>query len=343
MPKHVCLLLSGGIDSAVATYILQKQGYFVHALYLQMHASYSSDALHQAQEIASHFQIPFSVLDVKKSFNENVYSPLLKNYSKGITPNPCISCNPSIKFGDDVVSFSNQHDLAFIATGHYARIEQKTNKQYLCKATDVTKDQSYFMYRIPSTVYSRLLFPIGEYCKSEVREMSSQLGFRRDFFDKESNDLCFFNGTYREFASTHIQLTPGFIRRSNGEICGQHNGIGLYTVGQRQGLGVSADRPLYVAKINAEKNEIIVGYKEELFSRECTLHSFVWHGTDQEKQSTDLGVKVRYRSKEVTCTLHIQPDEIKVHFLEPIFAITPGQSAVFYIQDRLVGGGIIAS
>ncbi|MDD4028816.1 MAG: tRNA 2-thiouridine(34) synthase MnmA [Caldisericia bacterium] len=340
MRKTVCLLISGGIDSAIAAHVLLQNGYNVHALHLHL---FPSDSVSQdkARKIASFFDIPFTVLDVQDRFSSCVIQTTLQSYQAGVTPNPCILCNPDIKFGEQVQRFASEHSLQYIATGHYANIQEEQGFSYLSKAKDASKDQSYFLYRVPSSLYPTLLFPLGGLYKSEVKEMARAIGLSQDTISKESNDLCFYEGSYRDFAKEHLPLQKGDIVSIDGEKLGMHDGYSLYTIGQRQGLGVSYSEPLYVNTLDASQNQVCLATRQQMMSSSFTLKNAVWNLSAEESLPTKLAVKIRYRSLEASCTIqNTPPYEVQLH--QPMFAITPGQSAVFYAGHRLLGGGFIA-
>jgi tRNA-specific 2-thiouridylase len=340
MRKTVCLLISGGIDSAISAHVLLQNGYNVHALHLKLFPA-ATNSQKKAEKIASFFNIPFSVLDVQHRFSSCVIQTTLQSYQSGVTPNPCILCNPDVKFGEEVQRFASEHSLHYIATGHYAKIQEEQGFLYLSKAKDASKDQSYFLYRVPPSLYPTLLFPLGDLHKSEVREIARAIGLQKDSISKESNDLCFYEGSYRDFAREHLPLQKGEIVSMAGENLGMHAGHFLYTIGQRQGLGVSYSEPLYVKTLDASRNQVCLATRQQMMSSSFQLKDAVWNLLDQESLSSNLTVKIRYRSPEVACTVqNIPPHEVQLH--QPVFAITPGQSAVFYKGHQLLGGGFIA-
>ncbi|MCK5849223.1 MAG: tRNA 2-thiouridine(34) synthase MnmA [Caldisericia bacterium] len=344
MHDSVNLLTSGGIDSAIAAYVLVSKGYDVHCIYLKMHNVNQEQTQRKAMDVASFFSLPFSVLDVRNIFTDKVVTPLTYMYRNGKTPNPCVMCNPTIKFGKEVTHYISSNSHSLIASGHYAQMMEYKNEKHfsILKAVDKKKDQSYFMYRINPKQYGKMLFPIGGYTKEKVKEIAKKIGFKEKSFTKESTDLCFYEGSYKEFAKENIVCNCGNIVDENEKILGKHNGISLYTIGQRQGLGISSEKPLYVKSIVPEKNEIIVSRREDMYKSEFLVKSIVWNLLKHDDLSKKLNVKIRYRSPEALCSISKEDDTVIVRLDTPAFAITPGQSAVFYIGDRLIGGGIIA-
>ncbi|HPJ12662.1 MAG TPA: tRNA 2-thiouridine(34) synthase MnmA [Caldisericia bacterium] len=340
MHNAVCLLISGGIDSAIAAYLLLQNGYSVHALHLNLFST-PAESQQKAKKIASFFHLPFSVLNLEEKFSSCVIQSTIQSYKNGLTPNPCIECNPLVKFGTEVQTFAKENSLDFIATGHYAKIQQVNQFHYLAKARDEKKDQSYFLYRLPSMLYPKFLFPLGDSSKTEVRNIASQIGLQEEHVSKESNDLCFYDGSYRDFAKMNIPSQKGDIVSESGELLGHHDGYFLYTIGQRQGLGVSHSQPLYVKEIDAVHNRICLATREKMMSTSFDLKDPIWHLQKGEVLPNSLAVKVRYRSPQEMCSIHPSPP-YKVRLHTPMFAITPGQSAVFYVKDRVIGGGFIA-
>jgi tRNA-specific 2-thiouridylase len=340
MRNAVCLLISGGIDSAVAAHLLLQSGYTVHTLHLNLFST-PAESLQKARKIASFFHLPFSVLDIEEKFSSCVIQSTIHSYKKGLTPNPCIECNPLVKFGSEVQTFAKENSLDFIATGHYAKIQQVNHFLYLAKARDETKDQSYFLYRLPSQLYPKLLFPLGEVRKTEVRSIASQIGLQEEHVSKESNDLCFYDGGYRDFAKQNIPAQRGTIVSESGKVLGHHDGYFLYTIGQRQGLGISHSQPLYVKEIDASRNQVCLAPREKMMSASFDLKDPIWHLQEGEVFPKSLAVKVRYRSPQEMCSIEPAP-LFRVRLHTPMFAITPGQSAVFYAEGRVIGGGFIA-
>ncbi len=340
MRNAVCLLISGGIDSAVAAHLLLQSGYTVHTLHLNLFSA-PEEFLQKARKIASFFHLPFSVLNLEEKFSSCVIQSTIQSYKNGFTPNPCIECNPLVKFGSEVQTFAKENSLDFIATGHYAKIQQTNHFFYLAKARDEKKDQSYFLYRLSSQLYPKILFPLGELCKTQVRNIASAIGLHDEYVSRESKDLCFYDGNYRDFAKQYISSQKGAIVSESGELLGHHDGYFLYTIGQRQGLGVSHSQPLYVKEIDAVHNRVCLAPREKMMSTTFDVKDPIWHLQEGEILPQSLAVKVRYRSPQEMCSIHPSPP-YKVRLHTPMFAITPGQSAVFYVKDRVIGGGCIA-
>ena len=344
MHNSVTLLTSGGIDSAIAAHVLKESGYNVRCVYLKMHELNQEQTQKKAENVASFFHLPFSVIDLRTTFANRVIDALTFNYRKGITPNPCVVCNPEIKFGKEINRYISSSKGSLIASGHYAQIGEckEENHFSIFKALDQKKDQSYFMYRIDPKIYSKMLLPIGIYTKEQVKKIARKIGFEEKSFEKESTDLCFYKGSYKDFARENIHCKPGNILDEKGKILGKHNGISQYTIGQRQGLGISSEKPLYVKRINPQTNEIVLAPRENMFRSTFIVQSNVWNLLKKDDLSKKIHVKIRYRSPELLCNIEKTDDAVIVKLENPAFAITPGQSAVFYIGDRMIGGGIIA-
>jgi tRNA-specific 2-thiouridylase len=285
------------------------------------------------------------VLDVTGDFRKKVTRNFLREYRQGRTPNPCIRCNRYIKF-EALFKKASVLGARLVATGHYCRIaevrQQNRRKYFLKKAKDKTKDQSYFLYRLRQNRIKQILFPLGDYTKAEVRAMAKKL-FLPVFDRSESQDICFLKGAdYREFLKKWLTRSPrpGFIIDKQGKILGEHQGIPFYTVGQRQGLGIALGYPAYVSSIDVKKNRIILGKKEDCYKQEFMVKE-PYFISGLLKKKIALEVRIRYNHPEAKATIFTQGKRIKVRFARPQFAITPGQSAVFYERNKVSGGGTI--
>ncbi len=338
--------LSGGVDSAVAAALLKEQGHEVVGVYMKnwsrdiagFHCPWQED-LASARLVAAHLQIPFKIYDFEKEYYKSVTKYLLNTYKKGQTPNPDIMCNQSIKF--DVFYTQCRKDGAdFIATGHYATIE---NEQ-LCTATDASKDQTYFLYRMNPKIAKHVLFPLGNITKTEVRKLAKKFNLP-NYNRPDSQGLCFVGPVpMRDFLSEFIQPKRGDIVDEKGNTIGEHNGAYAYTIGQRHGLGIGGGQPYFVYGIDTKKNVVYVtadNNSPKLNSSKFSINDCIWWQEPQENKK-DLLVRVRYRSKAIPCTItQIDATTWQVKLSQPERAIAPGQSAVFYSKNRVVGGGII--
>ena len=371
MPK-VIVGMSGGVDSSVTAYLLKEKGYEVEGLsFVLFEARGRTDAttccslqaIEDASKTASAIGIPHSSVDVRNDFIEKVIEPFVDSYTKGLTPNPCILCNRHIKF-PYLLKEADRRGAEFIATGHYARVVQNselrgkspelldsslvTCHSSLLKGIDPKKDQSYFLYVLRQEELKRILFPLGDYKKEDVRKIANNLGLpaaRRP----ESQEICFIGDrNYFKFIDNISQFTcgPGPVMNMNGKILGEHKGIYHYTIGQRKGLGISSKEPLYVVKIDAEKNIVYVGSQEHAKVKEFEVSELNW--LIPIHQFTDspihrFTVKIRSMMKAEPATVHAAQDlkTARIVFDKPQWATAPGQSAVFYDEDAVIGGGVI--
>lgn len=337
--------LSGGVDSSVAASLLVEQGHDVTGVYMKNwskdiaghHCPWKED-LASARSTAAHLGIPLKVYDFEKDYFEAVTKYMLDSYSKGITPNPDIMCNQEIKFK----VFLNKclaEGAELIATGHYAKL--KNSKLYT--AVDASKDQTYFLYRMDPAVASKVLFPIGDFNKQEVRQLAKARNLPTAN-RPDSQGLCFVgNVPMKDFLSEFIKPKKGDIFDESGNVVGSHDGAFSYTIGQRHGLGIGGGKPYFVYKIDTKSNEVFVTTDENsklLNKKQFVIDDCVWWSNPSEHKI--LTVKVRYRSSAIGCELKkLKTGNYSVSLLKEERAITPGQSAVFYDDDEVIGGGII--
>ena len=347
--KRVAVAMSGGVDSSLASALLKKAGYEVIGITMQIWPSDEQarfggccglQAIEDAKKVAYKLGIPHYVVNFRDIFAQKVIADFCLEYSLGRTPNPCIRCNQYIKF-DALLKKAKELDYSFIATGHYARVEQSANGYQLLKAVDLTKDQSYFLYTLGQRQLQHLLLPIGNLHKTEARRLAAELGLSTAT-RQESQDICFIpDGDYRSFIANHVPLESGDIVDINGKVLGRHSGLAQYTVGQRQGLGLVSNERLYVLRLDAANNRLVVGTKNQLLSNRLLASRLSWVSGEAPEEVADIMARVRYRSPEVTAKLHLDDGIAEVNFQQLQWAIAPGQSVVFYQGDIVLGGGII--
>ena len=348
----IAVAMSGGVDSSVAAALLVEQGYEVIGMMLRLWSEpgtnsinrcCSPEAMAQAKRVCAELGIPFYAIDAQDVFYNQVVEYFINGYTQGHTPNPCLQCNRHIRW-----EFLLNHALAFgaqfMATGHYSRLRKDSNRIQLLKAVDQDKDQSYILHVLNQDQLSKAVFPLGDYSKSEVRELAR--GFNLPVADRpESQDLCFLgDGDYREFLSRNLnqELNGGIIISTDGETLGTHTGLANYTIGQRRGLGISSPIPLYVLEKDLERNALIVGSKDDLDQRTLWANNVNWVSIEPPMSPIQAQVKIRYKSNEEPAILNpIQDESVEVKFDRKIKSITPGQAAVFYRDEICIGGGII--
>ncbi len=346
--------MSGGVDSSVAACLLQEEGYEVIGATMRIRRDAEADhpegcrsapPVEDARRVAQMLGIPFHVFDLEEEFEREVIQYFCDEYEKGRTPNPCVFCNEKVKFG----AFSQKAlelEADYVSTGHYARLErdEKTGRCMLKKGLDRKKDQSYVLFRLKQVQLRRTLFPLGEYKKESVRRKALDLGL--PVHDKpESQEVCFIDGdSYHPFLRERLKgaIESGPILDRSGKVLGTHKGVAFYTVGQRRGLGLAKGVPLYVIGIDRERNAIIVGEEKHVFADTFTANSLNWIVAPPEKFPLSAQVKIRYNHPGAEAVLAwTGDDEMEVRFKIPQKAITPGQAAVFYEGDTVLGGGWI--
>lgn len=358
--KSVFIAMSGGVDSSVAAHLLKEVGYDVSGVTMRLYEppesqEMPSKSLELAEAVANKLNIPFHALDMREEFRANVIDKFIEEYEGGLTPNPCIVCNRTIKFGKlfEILSreLSEGGNLPIIATGHYAMIERSESGRYLLrKAADLSKDQSYFLYGLSQDVLAHTIFPLGEFSsKEEIRKIAEKEGFV-NARAKDSQDVCFIpDGKYSKFIHSYTgkDSRPGNFKDIDGNVLGAHKGIINYTIGQRKGLRLSFSKPMYVYRIDMSDNSVILADDEALFDRKLIANNLNWVSMEEP----EVGVKwhalgrIRYRHAEAPCTVTLlEGGKAEVVFDEPQRAITPGQSVVFYDTESgnyVLGGGTI--
>ena len=359
--KKIVVGLSGGVDSSLSAALLIETGWDVEGLTLWLmkgEGSCCSEGLVDAAGLCEDLGIKHHIIDSRNLFAEKVIKETTGGYEVGITPLPCSMCNKNVKFEEMLNWAKDQHEFTNIATGHYARVKKNNvslshsnNFKYkdylLLRGVDSNKDQSYFLYSLSQEVLSRLILPLGELKKEETRKEAARLGLRTAK-KPESQDLCLVEhyGSMLNFIDKHIETKVGEIKHINGQILGSHNGIQHYTVGQRKGLGIAWSEPLYVKKLDHLKNIVYVASISDLLEREAFIKELNWVSIEEPNSPVEVDAQIRYRSKPIKGKLIPQSEgninkRFKLVLDEPQSSITPGQAAVFYKKDILLGGGLI--
>ena len=330
--------LSGGVDSSVCIQILKDQGFAVEALVINFSPSHEK-AVDAAKVVAAQLDIPLHVENCYDLFEEKVITPFCQDYCNGVTPNPCVICNPNVKF-KLLIKVADSLGINLIATGHYARVDEGENGiYYIQKAVSTARDQSYMLYRLPQDVLSRLCLPLGEFEKPDIREMAVELKLA-SADAPDSQEICFIpDGDYPNYiAQRGMTSKQGNFIAPEGTVIREHKGILHYTVGQRRGLHIALGKPVFIKSI-LDTGDILLGYAGEEFSNGFTLQDVVT--SENAPLNGDLYVKIRSAATPTLCTVTTVGNDVTVMFPEPVRAPAPGQSAVFYRDDLVVGGGFI--
>lgn len=355
--KRVIVGLSGGVDSSVAAYLLQQEGYEVIGVTMAIwegkpdavpsgkHSCYGPDEqeeIREAREVADLLKIPHYVFDCSRRYKAQVLEYFKSEYLSGRTPNPCVRCNQLIKFGM-LPDVARQEGLSFdfFATGHYARVEKDdiSGRYLLKKAADRKKDQTYFIYRLSQEQLSSVLLPLGGMTKEEVRRVAAQIDLP---LSEKSESQDFYSGDYKDLLEAEDQ--PGDIVTRDGRIFGRHNGIWNYTIGQRKGLGIAYSEPLYVIELRKNENQVVVGTREEVLSSAFLVNDLNWIAIPGLEGPMQVKARIRSAQQESDAVIRaLDGSMVRVDFLAPNDGITPGQSAVFYQEDLVIGGGTIHS
>ena len=338
--EKVLVGLSGGVDSSVCALLLKNQGYEVIGSTMKL----LDENTEPVKDICEKLNINYLELDYLKEFKQEVIDYFADEYNKCRTPNPCIVCNKIFKFGK-FYDYAKANDIKYIATGHYAKIEYSEHYQryVLKKADNLEKDQSYFLYNIKKEILPYILFPLANYnSKDEIRQIAKENNLSLHS-KSDSQDICFIkNNDYKEFLldNNYVTENPGNIIL-DGKIIGTHSGLFKYTIGQRKGLGISHNEPLFVTGMNKDTNELYVSLEKDLYIKNFKVKNYNLLLVDEITKPILVDVKIRYKSKESKAYINIIDDYIDVTFIEPQKGVTSGQSAVFYIDDIVLGGGII--
>ncbi len=337
----VAVGLSGGVDSSVAAYLLKEQGYDVIGVTLRLCSEV--DVSEDAKKVAEMLDIPHYILDLRDDFKENVIDYFVDEYMNGRTPNPCAVCNKKIKFG---IMLDKVKELGaeYIATGHYARIEEHNGRYIIAAAEDEKKDQTYMLHGLSQEVLKHILMPCGEYSKDEIRKKAKEIGLEVHN-KKDSMEICFIpDNNHGEYIK---DLTNGEVKRGNfidknGKVLGKHKGIINYTIGQRKGLGLALGEPVFVIDILPETNQVVVGKEEEIFKTSLIAKDVNFIPFEKLENSMEVEAKIRYSMSRSKATISsLGNGKVKVQFENKQRAITKGQCVVFYSKDILIGGGTI--
>lgn len=354
MTRKVVIAMSGGVDSSVAAALLKQQGYSVTGMMLRLWTEPGREtanrcctpaAMALARQVAAKLDIPFYTIDAKDTFNDQIVNFFVQEYGRGVTPNPCLMCNRHIRW-EFLLNRARSIGADYMATGHYARIEHTDGQPpRLFRARDAAKDQSYVLHALDRQQLELALFPLGNLTKTEVRQIAADLGLPVSTA-KDSQDLCFLAGTtYTEFLERNAPqiLAPGPILDTEGNLLGQHQGLPRYTIGQRKGLNLPASVPLYVVEKLPESNTLVVGPRERTGLSQAIAGEVNWLNKPVEGEFR-AHVKVRYTGQALPATVTVLSHlQVSIEFDYPVVDLTPGQAAVFYIDDELIGGGMLES
>ncbi|MCQ2959075.1 MAG: tRNA 2-thiouridine(34) synthase MnmA [Bacteroidales bacterium] len=352
--QKIAVAMSGGIDSSITALLLQEQGFDIVGITLQLWDSgeiqtgcCSSKSVDEARKFAEKIGVPHYVVDVKDEFKACVVRNFVDEYMNARTPNPCVVCNPNVKW-KCILQKAEELGCEKIATGHYAQISCENGRYFVTRGVDLTKDQSYVMWKLSQEQLSKTLFPLGKYKKSEIKEMAQKYGFVELVQKSESQEICFIpDDDYRGFLRSYVKdidsvVKKGIFISTEGKKLGEHAGFPFYTIGQRKGLGIALGVPAYVQSIDKEKNTITIGYRDDLLTNEVIVSNLHFSKHESFESVSNLSVKIRYNTQSAPCSVEKMNDGLyKLTFSTPVWAVTPGQSAVFYEGEDVVAGGII--
>tara|TARA_B100000683_G_scaffold83797_1_gene82728 strand:- start:2106 stop:3212 length:1107 start_codon:yes stop_codon:yes gene_type:complete len=358
--KRVLVAMSGGVDSSVVAMLLHKKGYEVVGITMKTWDYASSgassketgccslDSINDARIVAVELGFPHYILDIRSEFGDYVIDNFVEEYMAGRTPNPCVLCNTHIKW-EALLKRADALNCQFIATGHYANINEKNGRYYVSKGKDPRKDQSYVLWGLSQESLSRSLFPLSEYTKEEIKQMAIDFGFNEIARKSESYEICFIpDNDYRSFLKKRVdgleeKLNGGSFVLNNGTVVGKHRGYPFYTIGQRKGLEVALGKPMYVTGINAEENQVVLGEKEELKRHEMLVYKTNLSKYDKWPNGLEVITKIRHHDVGQESQVFEEEGKLKVVFYGGAYGVAPGQSAVFYEGEDVIGGGIIYS
>ena len=361
MSKHgrVLVAMSGGIDSTVTAMMMHEEGYEVVGITMKTWDYANSggnqketgccslDSINDARQVAVDLGFPHFIVDIREDFGDYVIDNFVDEYMAGRTPNPCVLCNTHIKW-NSLLKRADALDCEFIATGHYAKILDNNGRKYISRAKDYNKDQSYVLWGLSQECMERSRFPLGNYTKPEVRQMAADWGYTDLSKKAESYEICFVpDNDYRGFLKRRVdgleeRVKGGNFVNRDGEVIGTHQGYPFYTIGQRKGLGMAFGKPMFVTEIRPESNTVVLGEESDLVRNGMTVGQINWMKYGQPSDGLEVLAKIRYRDSGAMAQLFPQNDhQVKVDFLANVKGVAPGQSAVFYDGDDLVGGGII--
>lgn len=356
----VLVAMSGGIDSTIAAVMLHRAGYEVIGITMKTWDYASSggskketgccslDSINDARQVAVDVGFPHYIVDIREEFGDYVIDNFVEEYLAGRTPNPCVLCNTHIKW-EALLKRADAMKCQYIATGHYARIRYESYRYIISKGLDQSKDQSYVLWGLSQQCLSRTIFPLGNYYKKDIRQLATEWGYHELAKKPESYEICFIpDNDYRGFLKRRVigletRVKGGHFIDKNGNILGNHEGYPFYTIGQRKRLGIATGEPMYVTNIIPETNTVVLGKENELICHTMRVGKINLIKYTQLAEGMEALVKIRYKDPGAPATLYPENDQIRVEFHAPVKAITPGQSAVFYEGNDIIGGGIILS
>lgn len=355
--KKLLLAMSGGIDSSVSALMLLDKYEITGATFRTYDSMKESciarekgcctiESIMEAKRFAQSLGIEHHIVDFRERFAETVISNFVSEYLHGRTPNPCVVCNREIKWGI-MLQKADELGCEYVATGHYARIVNENGRYFLRKGVDLSKDQTYFLWRLTQENLARTVFPLGEYTKDQIRAIADEKGFKALVKKRESQEICFVpDDDYRNFLRSQVpdideKIGEGDIISTDGKVLGKHKGFPFYTIGQRKGLNVAVGHPVFVTEINPEKNTVTLGEREDLMRSEIVVADLNFMKYENLFSPMRLECKIRYNSRGVECEARQEGDKLLIRFAEPVSAATPGQSAVLYEGDDVVAGGVI--
>ncbi|MFN8298992.1 MAG: tRNA 2-thiouridine(34) synthase MnmA [Chitinophagales bacterium] len=356
----VLVAMSGGIDSTVTAVMLHEQGYEVVGITMKTWDYATSggskketgccslDSINDARQIAVDLGFSHFIIDIRDEFGDFVVNNFVDEYLAGRTPNPCVLCNTHIKW-EALLKRADMMDCEFIATGHYAQVRNENNRYVISKGLDANKDQSYVLWGVSQACLSRTMFPVGKYHKPDIKQMARDMGYVELANKSESYEICFVpDNDYRGFLKRRDpqlegRVTGGNFVDMNGKVLGKHQGYPFYTIGQRKGLGVAFGKPMFVVEIHPETNTVVLGEEKDLDRNGMWVGKLNMHKYERLTAPVNAITKVRYKHEGESSLITQVDDRIKVEFMAPVSAIAPGQSAVFYEGNDLIGGGIIFS